>query len=124
MKKTVIVIGGGMGGLFTGAFLSKEGFKVTILEKNATIVGVAKYAVGYGAGFVEIWIGSYGTVRMECCFLAFGIFQLAVCSKWGKFRVRQRAVDVYHKKVSFEYGLSYDFTKLCIRTHSCYCLFS
>ncbi len=39
MKKTVIVIGGGMGGLFTGAFLSKEGFKVTILEKNATIGG-------------------------------------------------------------------------------------
>lgn len=39
MKKTVIVIGGGLGGLFTGAFLSKEGFKVTVLEKNATIGG-------------------------------------------------------------------------------------
>lgn len=39
MKKTVIVIGGGLGGLFTGAFLSKEGYQVTVLEKNATIGG-------------------------------------------------------------------------------------
>lgn len=28
-----------MGGLFTGAFLSKEGYRVTVLEKNATIGG-------------------------------------------------------------------------------------
>lgn len=30
---SVIIIGGGLGGLFTGAFLGKEGLKVTILEK-------------------------------------------------------------------------------------------
>ena len=38
-KKNIIIIGGGMGGLFTGAFLSKEGYHVTVLEKNAQIGG-------------------------------------------------------------------------------------
>jgi all-trans-retinol 13,14-reductase len=39
MNNDIIIIGGGLGGLFTGAFLSKEGYKVTILEKNTTIGG-------------------------------------------------------------------------------------
>ena len=39
MNKSVIVIGGGLGGLFTGAILSKEGLEVTVVEKNATIGG-------------------------------------------------------------------------------------
>lgn len=38
-KKNAVIIGGGIGGLFTGAFLAKEGFKVTIVEKNSTIGG-------------------------------------------------------------------------------------
>lgn len=39
MKKSAIIIGGGIGGLFTGALLAKNGFKVTILEKNSIIGG-------------------------------------------------------------------------------------
>ena len=39
MRQKVIVIGAGLGGLFTGAILSKEGFEVTILEKNPVIGG-------------------------------------------------------------------------------------
>ena len=39
MKQSVVIIGGGLGGLFTGAILSKEGLRVTVLEKNATIGG-------------------------------------------------------------------------------------
>lgn len=39
MKQKVIIIGAGLGGLFTGAILSKEGFEVTLLEKNALIGG-------------------------------------------------------------------------------------
>ena len=35
----IIIIGGGLGGLFTGALLTKEGYRVTVLEKNATIGG-------------------------------------------------------------------------------------
>ena len=39
MNKTAIIIGGGLGGLFTGAILAKEGLRVTVLEKNATAGG-------------------------------------------------------------------------------------
>ena len=31
MNKTAIIIGGGLGGLFTGAILAKEGLHVTVL---------------------------------------------------------------------------------------------
>lgn len=37
--KSCIIIGGGIGGLFTGAFLAKNGVKVTVLEKNGIIGG-------------------------------------------------------------------------------------
>src|SRR5574344_468051 len=39
MKETILIIGGGLGGLFTGAILAKEGYTVTVLEKNTTIGG-------------------------------------------------------------------------------------
>lgn len=39
MQQHIVIIGGGLGGLFTGAFLSKEGYKVTVLEKHHTIGG-------------------------------------------------------------------------------------
>ena len=38
-RKSVVVIGGGIGGLVSGALLAKEGYKVTVLEKNAIIGG-------------------------------------------------------------------------------------
>ena len=38
-NKSVVIIGAGLGGLFCGAILAKEGYDVTILEKNATIGG-------------------------------------------------------------------------------------
>lgn len=38
-KYDVVIIGSGMGGLVTGLILSKEGYKVCILEKNAQIGG-------------------------------------------------------------------------------------
>ena len=39
MTKSVLIIGAGLGGLFTGAILAKEGLKVTVLEKNSSIGG-------------------------------------------------------------------------------------
>lgn len=47
----VIIIGGGLGGLFTGAILSKEGFQVTVLEKNATIGGGLQTFRRFGESF-------------------------------------------------------------------------
>lgn len=39
MNTSAIIIGGGIGGLFTGALLAKNGIKVTVLEKNNIIGG-------------------------------------------------------------------------------------
>ena len=39
MSKSAVIIGGGIGGLFTGALLAKNGIKVTVLEKNVIIGG-------------------------------------------------------------------------------------
>jgi all-trans-retinol 13,14-reductase len=50
MKK-VIIIGGGLGGLFTGAILAKEGFDVTVLEKNSTIGGGLQTFKRFGESF-------------------------------------------------------------------------
>ena len=39
MAKTCIVIGGGTSGLIAGALLAKEGYAVTVLEKNLSCGG-------------------------------------------------------------------------------------
>ncbi len=37
--RTAVIIGGGMGGLITGAMLSRSGWRVTVLEKNRNVGG-------------------------------------------------------------------------------------
>ena len=49
--RTAVIIGGGLGGLFTGAILSKEGFKVTVLEKNTTVGGGLQNFKRFGLKF-------------------------------------------------------------------------
>ena len=49
--KSAIIIGGGLGGLFTGAILAKEGLQVTVLEKNATIGGGLQTFRRFGEDF-------------------------------------------------------------------------
>lgn len=39
MKQSVVIVGGGIGGLFSGALLAKNGYEVTVLEKNSIIGG-------------------------------------------------------------------------------------
>jgi len=51
MNKSVIIIGGGLGGLFTGAILSKEGLSVTIIEKNTIIGGGLQSFKRFGVVF-------------------------------------------------------------------------
>lgn len=50
-RKTVVVIGGGLGGLVTGALLAKENYKVTVLEKNAIIGGGLQCFKRHGVSF-------------------------------------------------------------------------
>ncbi|WP_191090682.1 phytoene desaturase family protein [Niallia endozanthoxylica] len=45
MEKTVCVIGAGIGGLTAGAYLAKHGYRVTVLEKAATVGGSAGWYV-------------------------------------------------------------------------------
>lgn len=49
--KTCVIIGGGLGGLVSGALLAKEGYKVTVLEKNAIIGGGLQTFKRYGVSF-------------------------------------------------------------------------
>lgn len=49
--KTVVIIGGGLGGLVSGAILAKEGFKVVVLEKNSTIGGGLQTFSRFGERF-------------------------------------------------------------------------
>ena len=49
--KKVYILGGGLGGLFTGALLAKEGFRVTLLEKNKVIGGGLQTFRRHGVDF-------------------------------------------------------------------------
>lgn len=51
MDNDIIIIGGGLGGLFTGAILAKEGRQVTVLEKNATAGGGLQTFRRFGTTF-------------------------------------------------------------------------
>ena len=83
MAKRVLIIGGGLGGLFCGAILAKEGLQVTILEKNATIGGGLQSFTRFGEAFdtgmhVVGGLQEGGNIRRLCKWL--GI--------WDKVHVR------------------------------------
>ncbi len=72
--KSVVIIGGGLGGLFTGAILAKEGLKVTIVEKNATVGGGLQSFRRYGESFdtgMHVIGGMHpgGNIRKICEYL-------------------------------------------------------
>lgn len=69
-----IIIGAGPGGLFTGALLAKEGVKVTVIEKNATVGGGLQSFTRFGETFdtgMHIIGGMQkgGNVRRVCEYL-------------------------------------------------------
>lgn len=61
-KMNIIIIGAGLGGLFTGALRAKEGHKITILEKNKTIGGGLQTFQRHGQTF-ETGMHSLGSLR-------------------------------------------------------------
>ena len=86
MKEEVIIIGGGLGGLTTGALLAKEGYRVTVLEKNETIGGGLQTFKRHGIEF-ETGMHILGGFRP-------GGSLYRICSYLGILhRLRLRSVD-------------------------------
>lgn len=74
MKQEAVIIGGGMGGLFTGAILAREGYCVTVLEKNAVAGGglqtFERCGVQFDTGLhIAGGFGEGGTLRKICAYL-------------------------------------------------------
>lgn len=74
MTSSVVIIGGGLGGLFTGALLAKEGVKVTILEKNTTVGGGLQSFMRFGEIFdtgmhVIAGMRDGGNIRCICDYI-------------------------------------------------------
>lgn len=74
MEKRAVIIGGGLGGLFTGTILAKEGLKVSVIEKNAVVGGGLQSFVRFGKTFdtgMHIIGGMQtgGSIRRLCAYL-------------------------------------------------------
>ena len=102
MDRTVVIIGGGIGGLFTGALLAKEGYKVTVLERSAHVGGglqsFTRNGVTFDAGMHVV--GSLqpgGSLNRICRHL--GILD--------HLRFRQVDADCGDEVVCFEDGATY-----------------
>ena len=71
MKQSVIIIGGGIGGLFCGAILSKEGYNVTIFEQHYKIGGglhhFKREGVEFETGMHVIGTFQHGGVLNKIC---------------------------------------------------------
>ena len=72
--KSVIIIGAGIGGLFCGAILAKEGFRVTLIEKNPTIGGGLQTFTRFGERFdtgmhTVVGMSPNGSIRKICDYL-------------------------------------------------------
>ncbi len=83
--RRVVIIGGGLGGLFTGALLSKEGYHVVVLEKNRVAGGGLQTFVRHGVRF-ETGMHILGGMRE-------GGSIWRICRYLGIENIRQRAVD-------------------------------
>ena len=74
METSVVIIGGGLGGLFTGALLAKEGGRVTVIEKNANCGGGLQSFRRFGEVFdtgMHVFGGMRdgGNIRRICDYL-------------------------------------------------------
>ncbi len=103
MSERVLIIGGGLGGLFSGAILAKEGMEVTVLEKNASIGGGMQSFTRFGEVFdtgmhVLGGLQEGGNVRRLCQFL--GI--------WDKVHVRAVPSECSERIFFAEDGRSYE----------------
>lgn len=104
-NKAVVIVGAGLGGLLSGYILSKEGYKVTIVEKNHQLGGCLQTFVRNGCVFDTgmHYFGSMGEGEpLNYLFKYFGLTQ--------KLQLKQLdvnsfdVVDIAGKKYNFAQG--------------------
>lgn len=71
---SAVIIGAGVGGLFTGAILAREGYRVTVIEKNTAIGGglqsFSRFGLTFDTGMHVVGgLGPQGNVRRICRYL-------------------------------------------------------
>lgn len=117
-KKNVIIIGAGLGGLVCGALLAKEGYQITLVEKNHKIGGGLQSYIRKGSVFdtgMHIFGGMHegDNIRRICDYL--GITD--------KFTVRdldeQNDVDVYVNQDDKTYNLGLTRSRF-VDSYACY----
>lgn len=77
MKESVLIIGGGIGGLVSGAILAKEGYAVRVIEKHTVIGGGLHTFKRYGVEFetgMHVISGFEETGALRKLFTYLGIF--------------------------------------------------
>lgn len=102
-RKSVVIIGGGLGGLFTGAILGKEGLDVTVLEKNPTVGGglqsFKRFGEVYDTGMHIIGgMREGGNVRRICEYLGIA----------DKVHLQDVGPDIIDSVYCAEDGVCYD----------------
>ena len=105
-QKSVVVIGGGLGGLVSGALLAKEGYKVTVLEKNAIIGGGLQTFKRKGVSFptgMHVFGGFGEEGQLRKLFSYIGIMD--------RLSLRAMDEDGYDVVKVLEDGISYSLPK-------------
>lgn len=106
-KRTVCIIGAGLGGLFAGAILAHEGLQVTVLEKNTTIGGGLQSFRRFGEVFdtgMHVFGGMQegGNIRRICEYL--GIFDESLFSFVNNDKADRLYVAEDDKTYRIRYG--------------------
>lgn len=103
----VIIIGAGLGGLMSGSLLAKEGYRVTVVEKNSKIGGGLQSYKKFGAIFdtgMHIFggMGPDGNIRRICDYLGIS----------DKFKTcdldKGHNVEIYVKEDDKHYSVTLD----------------
>lgn len=97
--KNIVIIGGGLGGLTSGALLAKDGYKITLLEQHNIVGGCATTFKRKGSFTCEVGLhemdGVYSNPSIKKVFEKLGVYQhvefikpdefFKVYSKFGEF---------------------------------------
>ncbi len=122
-QQTAVVIGGGAGGLFTAAILSRLGWKVTVLEKNVNIGGglqtFSRAGVPFSPGMHLVGgLGKGGAADRFLSWLGVEAAKTEVCQLRVKMLSESLDVEIPQGFEAFERRLSELFPKSADEIHA------